>query len=184
MILLELWNFLVDVNNDFFFMEMNTRVQVEHTVTEAITGFDIIKAQIIVASGHELPIKQSDIELHGHAIECRINAEDPENGFMPSAGTLERYIVPGGIGVRVDSHSYQGYSIPPYYDSMIGKLIVHGVDREEAIIRMKRALEEYKIEGVETTIKFHEKVLENEEFKSGNYSTNFIEKNFPEYLKG
>ncbi len=176
--------FLVDINNDFFFMEMNTRVQVEHTVTEAITGFDIIKAQIIVASGHELHVKQSDIELHGHSIECRINAEDPENGFMPSAGTLERYIVPGGIGVRVDSHSYQGYSIPPYYDSMIGKLIVHGVDREEAIIRMKRALEEYKIEGVETTIKFHEKVLDNEEFKSGNYSTNFIEKNFPEYLKG
>ena len=176
--------FLVDVNNDFFFMEMNTRVQVEHTITEAITGFDIIKAQIIVASGHELHVKQSDIELHGHSIECRINAEDPENGFMPSAGTLEKYRVPGGIGVRVDSHSYQGYSIPPYYDSMIGKLIVHGVDREEAIIRMKRALEEYKIEGVETTIKFHEKVLENEEFKSGNYTTNFIEKNFPEYLKG
>ncbi|MGB6129757.1 MAG: acetyl-CoA carboxylase biotin carboxylase subunit [Psychrilyobacter sp.] len=176
--------FLVDVNNDFFFMEMNTRVQVEHTITEAITGFDIIKAQIIVASGHELHVKQSDIELHGHSIECRINAEDPENGFMPSAGTLEKYIVPGGIGVRVDSHSYQGYSIPPYYDSMIGKLIVHGIDREEAIIRMKRALEEYKIEGVETTIKFHEKVLENEEFKSGNYTTNFIEKNFPEYLKG
>ncbi len=176
--------FLVDVNNDFFFMEMNTRVQVEHTVTESVTGFDIIKAQIIVASGHELPIKQSDIELHGHSIECRINAEDSDNGFMPSAGTLEKYIVPGGIGVRVDSHSYQGYSIPPYYDSMIGKLIVHGVDREEAIIRMKRALEEYKIEGVETTIKFHEKVLNNEEFKSGNYSTNFIEKNFPESLKG
>ena len=176
--------FLVDSNNDFFFMEMNTRVQVEHTITESITGFDIIKAQIIVASGHELSVKQSDIEFHGHSIECRINAEDPENGFMPSAGTLERYIVPGGIGVRVDSHSYQGYSIPPYYDSMIGKLIVHGVDREEAIIRMKRALEEYKIEGVETTIKFHEKVLDNEEFKSGNYSTNFIEKNFPEYLKG
>jgi acetyl-CoA carboxylase biotin carboxylase subunit len=176
--------FLVDVNNDFFFMEMNTRVQVEHTVTESVTGFDIIKAQIIVASGHELPIKQSDIELHGHSIECRINAEDSDNGFMPSAGTLEKYIVPGGIGVRVDSHSYQGYTIPPYYDSMIGKLIVHGVDREEAIIRMKRALEEYKIEGVETTIKFHEKVLNNEEFKSGNYSTNFIEKNFPESLKG
>lgn len=175
--------FLVDVNNDFFFMEMNTRVQVEHTVTESVTGFDIIKAQIIVAAGHELPVKQSDIELHGHSIECRINAEDPSNGFMPSAGTLEKYIVPGGIGVRVDSHSYQGYSIPPYYDSMIGKLIVHGVDREEAIIRMKRALEEYKIEGVETTISFHEKVLDNEEFKSGEYSTNFIEKNFPETLK-
>jgi acetyl-CoA carboxylase biotin carboxylase subunit len=175
--------FLVDVNNDFFFMEMNTRVQVEHTVTEAVTGFDIIKAQIIVASGHELQITQDDIELHGHSIECRINAEDSDNGFMPSAGTLEKYVVPGGIGVRVDSHSYQGYSIPPYYDSMIGKLIVHGVDREEAIIRMKRALEEYQIEGVETTIKFHEKVLNNEEFKSGKYSTNFIEKNFPESLK-
>jgi len=175
--------FLVDINNDFFFMEMNTRVQVEHTVTETVTGFDIIKAQIIVAAGHELPVKQSDIELHGHSIECRINAEDSDNGFLPSAGTLEKYIVPGGIGVRVDSHSYQGYDIPPYYDSMIGKLIVHGVDREEAIIRMKRALEEYKIEGVKTTIKFHEKVLNNEEFKSGNYSTNFIEKNFPECLK-
>ncbi len=175
--------FLVDINNDFFFMEMNTRVQVEHTVTESVTGFDIIKAQIIAAAGHELLVKQSDIELHGHSIECRINAEDPENGFIPSAGTLERYIAPGGVGVRVDSHSYQGYSIPPYYDSMIGKLIVHGVDREEAIIKMKRALNEYKIEGVETTINFHEKVLDNKEFKSGKYSTNFIEKNFSEYLK-
>jgi len=175
--------FLVDKEDNYYFMEMNTRIQVEHTVTEAVTGVDIIKEQIIAASGEELLISQEDVELHGHAIECRINAEDPENGFLPSAGTLETYITPGGLGVRIDSHSYQGYSIPPYYDSMIGKLIVHGMDRDEAIIRMKRALEEFVIEGVDTTISFHLDVLENKAFKKGNVYTDFIEKYFPEKLK-
>lgn len=144
--------FLVDKHNNFFFMEMNTRVQVEHTVTEMVTGVDVIKEQIRAAAGLELTVKQSDIKITGHAIECRINAEDSENNFMPSAGKVEQYIVSGGPGVRVDSHVYAGYEIPPYYDSMIGKLIVHGKDRAEAIERMKRALKDYVIEGVKTTI--------------------------------
>ena len=170
--------FLVDKDNNFYFMEMNTRIQVEHTVTEAVTGVDVIKEQIIAAAGEELHVSQDDVVISGHAIECRINAEDPENNFLPSAGTLETYIPAGGMGIRIDSHSYQGYEIPPYYDSMIAKLIVHGIDREEAIIRMKRALEEFKISGVDTTIPFHLKVLENEQFQEGEIYTNFIETYF------
>lgn len=170
--------FLVDKQNKFYFMEMNTRVQVEHTVTELVTGFDIIKLQIKIAEGERLNITQDDVHLYGHSIECRINAEDPEMNFMPSPGVLTKYIAPGGNGVRVDSHSYQGYEISPYYDSMIGKLIVHDINREEAILRMKRALQEYIIEGVDTTISFHLKVLENELYKSGKTSTKFLEENF------
>ena len=170
--------FLVDKSNNFFFMEMNTRIQVEHTVTEMVTGVDVIKEQIIAAAGGELSVRQEDIVLNGHAIECRINAEDCESGFLPSPGKLTKYITSGGIGVRVDSHSYEGYEISPYYDSMIAKLIVHGKDRDEAIARMKRALSEYKIEGVDTTIPFHLKVLENEAFKSGDVYTSFIETYF------
>lgn len=170
--------FLVDKENNFYFMEMNTRVQVEHTVTEMITGVDIIKLQIKVAEGEKLNIKQEDIIFFGHSIECRINAEDPTYNFLPSPGVLKEYIAPGGIGVRVDSHSYQGYEITPYYDSMIGKLIVFDIDRESAIIRMKRALEEYIIEGVDTTIPFHIEVLENEKFKEGQVTTKFLEENF------
>ena len=170
--------FLVDQNNDFFFMEMNTRVQVEHTVTEMVTGLDIIKLQIQVASGAKLNIKQSDILMEGHAIECRINAEDSENNFLPSPGILEKYIVPGGNGVRVDSHSYQGYEISPYYDSMIGKLITFAINREEAIIKMKRALEEFIIEGIDTTIPFHLKVLNNQQYLEGKVYTNFIDEQF------
>lgn len=157
-------------------MEMNTRVQVEHTVTEMVTGVDVIKEQIRAAAGLELTVKQSDIKITGHAIECRINAEDSENNFMPSAGKVEQYIVSGGPGVRVDSHVYAGYEIPPYYDSMIGKLIVHGKDRAEAIERMKRALKDYVIEGVKTTIPFHLRVLDNEVYRSGAVYTSFIEK--------
>ena len=168
--------FLVDKSNNFFFMEMNTRVQVEHTVTETVTGVDIIKEQILAAAGLPLSIKQEDITINGHAFEFRINAEDSENNFLPSAGTLEKYIPSGGYGVRVDSHSYQGYEIPPYYDSMIAKLIVHGKNREEAIERGKRALKEYIIEGVETTIPFHLKVIENEVFRKGEVYTSFIER--------
>jgi len=170
--------FLVDKENKFYFMEMNTRIQVEHTVTEMVTGVDIIKEQIIAAAGGELTVTQEDVELTGHAIECRINAEDSEAGFLPSPGKLTRYISSGGIGIRIDSHSYEGYEISPYYDSMIAKLIVHGKDRDEAIARMERALKEYKIEGVDTTIPFHLKVLENEAFKKGDVYTSFIETYF------
>ncbi len=170
--------FLVDKENNFYFMEMNTRVQVEHTITEMVTSLDIIKLQIKIAEGDRLTIKQDDIMLYGHAIECRINAEDPSCNFMPSPGVLTRYIAPGGNGVRIDSHSYQGYEISPYYDSMIGKLIVHDINREEAIKRMKRALQEYIIEGVDTTIPFHLEVLENKLYKEGKVSTKFLEENF------
>lgn len=175
--------FLVDKSMNFYFMEMNTRIQVEHTISEEITGVDLVKEQIRVAAGEKLSFTQKDIEIRGHVIECRVNAEDSENGFLPSSGVLEKYIPSGGIGVRVDSHSYQNYEIPPYYDSMIAKLIVKGKNREEAIARMKRALKEFKIEGVDTTIPFHLKVLENEAFKEGKFYTNFIETYFKEVLK-
>lgn len=174
--------FLVDKNMNFYFMEMNTRIQVEHTISEEITGVDLIKEQIKVAAGEKLSFSQKDINITGHAIECRINAEDSENGFLPSSGTLEKYIPAGGIGVRVDSHSYQNYDIPPYYDSMIAKLIVKGKTREEAIQRMKRALREFLIEGVDTTIPFHLRVLDNEDFKEGTIYTNFIETHFKDTL--
>ena len=170
--------FLVDKDDNFYFMEMNTRVQVEHTVTEMVTGIDIIKLQIKVAEGERINISQEDVVLFGHAIECRINAEDTTAGFLPSPGKLETYIVPGGPGVRVDSHSYQGYEISPYYDSMIGKLIVHGITREEAIEKMKRALSEYIIEGIDTTIPFHLEVLDNKVYRNGKVTTKFIEDNF------
>lgn len=174
--------FLVDKSMNFYFMEMNTRIQVEHTISEEITGVDLIKEQIRVAAGEKLSFFQKDININGHAIECRINAEDSENGFLPSSGTLEKYIPSGGIGVRVDSHSYQNYDIPPYYDSMIAKLIVKGKNREEAIQRMKRALQEFLIEGVDTTIPFHLRVLDNEDFKKGTIYTNFIETHFKDTL--
>ena len=174
--------FLVDKSMNFYFMEMNTRIQVEHTISEEITGVDLIKEQIRVAAGEKLSFFQKDININGHAIECRINAEDSENGFLPSSGTLEKYIPSGGIGVRVDSHSYQNYDIPPYYDSMIAKLIVKGKTREEAIQRMKRALQEFLIEGVDTTIPFHLRVLDNEDFKKGTIYTNFIETHFKDTL--
>ena len=175
--------FLVDKNMNFYFMEMNTRIQVEHTISEEITGVDLIKEQIRVAAGEKLTFSQKDINISGHAIECRINAEDSENGFLPSSGILEEYIPSGGIGVRVDSHSYQNYEIPPYYDSMIAKLIVKGKTREEAIERMKRALREFIVKGVDTTIPFHLKVLDNEAFKKGTIYTNFIETHFKESLE-
>ena len=170
--------FLVDDKNNFYFMEMNTRIQVEHTVTETVTGIDIIKLQIALAEGDILNISQEDVIIDGHAIECRINAEDTENGFLPSPGKITKYIAPGGIGVRIDSHSYQGYEISPYYDSMIGKVITFGIDREEAIRRMERALSEYVIEGVDTTIPFHLQVLKNKNYREGNVTTAFIEKEF------
>jgi acetyl-CoA carboxylase, biotin carboxylase subunit len=168
--------FLLDKHGKFFFIEMNTRIQVEHPVTELVTGIDLLKAQIRVAAGEPLGFKQEDIQIRGWAIECRINAENPEKNFMPSPGTIEFYHVPGGPGVRVDSAAYQGYTIPPYYDSMVGKLIVWGADRDEAIQRMKRALEEFVIEGIHTTIPFHLKVLDNAFFRKGEVYTNFIQR--------
>ncbi len=166
--------FLLDKNGDFYFMEMNTRIQVEHPVTEMITGIDLIKEQIKIAAGEELQFTQSDITLSGHAIECRINAENTERGFMPSPGKIERLIVPGGKDVRIDSAVYQGYVIPPNYDSMIAKLIVHGKDREEAIMKMRRALYEFVIEGVHTNIDFQLQILMDEDFNKGDYDTGFI----------
>lgn len=168
--------FLLDRNGRYYFIEMNTRIQVEHPVTEFVTGLDLVKEQIRMANGEPLGLTQADITTRGWAIECRINAENPDKNFMPSPGTIEIYHVPGGPGVRVDSAIYQGYSIPPYYDSMIGKLIVWGANREEAIQRMKRALEEFVIEGINTTIPFHLKVLDNAFFRRGEVYTNFIQR--------
>ncbi len=167
--------FLLDKDHNFYFMEMNTRVQVEHPVTEMITGVDIIKEQIRSAAGLPLRFKQSDIKIHGHAIECRINAEHPFK-FTPSPGKIDGYHTPGGLGVRVDSAVYDQYTVLPHYDSMIAKLIVHADTREEAIKRMARALDEYIIEGIKTTIPFHQKIMDNKEFIEGNVDTGFIER--------
>ncbi|HZH59682.1 MAG TPA: acetyl-CoA carboxylase biotin carboxylase subunit [Metabacillus sp.] len=163
------------VNKKFYFMEMNTRIQVEHPVTEMVTGIDLIKEQIKVASGEKLSVTQDDVTFNGWSIECRINAENPEKNFMPSPGKIEMYLPPGGLGVRVDSAVYPGYSIPPYYDSMIAKLITYGATREEAIARMKRALSEFVIEGISTTIPFHLRLLDHEKFVSGDFNTKFLE---------
>jgi len=164
------------INQKFYFMEMNTRIQVEHTITEMITGIDLVQQQLKIASGEKLSYSQEDIKINGWSIECRINAENPSKNFMPSPGKVTMYMPPGGFGVRVDSAMYTGYSIPPYYDSMVAKLIVHADTREEAVARMKRALDEFIIEGVETTIPFHLKLMDNEVFKSGDFDTKFLER--------
>ena len=165
--------FLVDKNRNFYFMEMNTRIQVEHPITEEVVDFDLIREQIKVAAGTEISGKNYMPQLH--AIECRINAEDPEKEFRPSPGKINNFHMPGGKGVRVDSHAYSGYEIPTHYDSMIGKLIVHAKNRDRAINRMQRALEETIIEGVKTTIPYHQKIMENKNFKSGVFDTSFLE---------
>ncbi len=170
--------FLVDASGKFYFMEMNTRIQVEHPVTEAVTGLDLVKEQIRIAAGEKIPYKQEDIKFTGSAIECRINAEDPDKDFMPSPGKIGMLDLPGGRGVRIDTHVYQGYEIPPYYDSMIAKLIVHGKDRNEAITICRRALDEFIVEPIKTTIPFHKKVMNNPMFIRGKYSTDFIERLF------
>ncbi len=164
------------VNQKFYFMEMNTRIQVEHPVTEMITGVDLIQQQLRVASGETLSFGQEDITFKGWSIECRINAENPAKNFMPSAGRVDMYLPPGGLGVRIDSAMYSGYSIPPYYDSMVAKLITFADTREEAVAKMKRALGEFVIEGVFTTIPFHLKLMDHEVFKSGDFNTKFLEK--------
>ncbi|MEH7251566.1 acetyl-CoA carboxylase biotin carboxylase subunit [Neobacillus niacini] len=162
-------------NRKYYFMEMNTRIQVEHPITEMVTGIDLIKEQIRVASGEKLSVNQQDVTFTGWSIECRINAENPEKNFMPSAGKINMYLPPGGFGVRIDSAAYPGYTIPPYYDSMIAKVITYGNSREEAISRMKRALSEFVIEGIHTTIPFHLKLLEHEKFVEGQFNTKFLE---------
>ncbi|OPJ63613.1 acetyl-CoA carboxylase biotin carboxylase subunit [Clostridium oryzae] len=166
--------FLVDKDLNYYFMEMNTRIQVEHGITELVTGIDIVKEQIKIASGEPLKYQQSDIVIKGHAIECRINAEDPENNFKPSPGTITEINIPGGPGIRMDSSIYQGYTVPPYYDSMLAKIMAYGENREEAIARMKRALYELIIEGPKNNIEFQYDILENEEFVKGNYNTSFL----------
>ncbi len=167
--------FIVDDHGNFYFLEVNKRIQVEHPITEEVTGIDLVKQQIMIAMGEPLRIAQSDVHIKGHAIECRINAEDPFDDFRPSPGRIEMYYSPGGRGVRVDSHAYAGYLIPPHYDSMIGKLITFGKDRREAMDKMSRALSEYMITGVKTTIPFEMAILQDPNFRRGVYSTNFIE---------
>jgi acetyl-CoA carboxylase biotin carboxylase subunit len=167
--------FIVDDKGDFYFLEMNKRIQVEHPITEEVTGIDLVRYQIMVATGEPLKHKQGDITFKGHAIECRINAEDPFDDFRPSPGRIEMYYQPGGRGVRVDTHAYAGYTIPSSYDSMIGKLITYGKDRREAMDKMSRALSEYMITGVKTTISFQQAILQDPNFRRGVYSTSFVD---------
>ena len=166
--------FLLNQSGEFYFMEMNTRIQVEHPITEAVTGVDLVKQQLLIASGQRLSIKQEDIKLTGHAIECRINAENPLLDFRPSPGRIKSLFIPGGPGIRVDTAVYQGYEIPPYYDSMIGKLIVHGKNREEAIAKMTWALSEFIVDGVATNVDFQLKLIRRPEFLEGNYDNGFL----------
>jgi len=170
--------FLLDENRNFYFMEVNTRIQVEHPITEVVSGIDLIKQQLKIAAGEKLNLQQKNIQLRGHAIECRINAEDPENGFMPSPGKIKGLHLPGGFGVRIDTHIYSQYEIPPYYDSLVAKVITFGIDRAESIERMRRVLDEMVIEGIKTTVPFHKKVISNSNFKKGLYNTSFLEKEF------
>jgi acetyl-CoA carboxylase biotin carboxylase subunit len=167
--------FLLDEDGSFYFMEMNTRIQVEHPVTEMVTSIDLVQEQIKVAAGYPLSFVQEDIIQRGHSIECRINAEDPDRNFMPCPGKIVEYLPSGGFGVRVDSAAYTGYTVTPHYDSMIAKLIVWAPTREEAIERMKRALAEFRVEGIKTTIPFHHRLMEHPVFLSGNVNTRFLE---------
>ena len=170
--------FLYDRSGKFYFMEMNTRVQVEHPVTEMITGIDIIKEQLRIADGGKLSVAQGDIQINGHAIECRINAENPDRGFAPCPGLIDYLLLPaGGLGIRVDTAVYEGYEIPPYYDSMIAKVIVHGKDRKEAIAKMKRALYEFIIDGIHTNIEFQNSILNHKDYVAGEFDTSFLENN-------
>ena len=175
--------FLLDKDRNFYFMEMNTRIQVEHPVTEMVTGMDLIKEQIRVAAGEPLSVSQEDVTIKGHAIECRINAENPSKNFMPCPGLITNVHIPGGNGVRVDTHIYSDYKVPANYDSMLMKLIVYDKDRESAIAKMRSALGEVVIEGIETNINFQYEILENDAFQEGDTDTSFIEKYFPDYVK-
>jgi acetyl-CoA carboxylase biotin carboxylase subunit len=168
--------FIVDKNGNFYFIEVNARIQVEHPVSEMVTGIDLIKWQIRVAAGESLPWSQDDIPQRGAAIECRINAENPRRGFQPSPGKIEQLIAPGGFGVRFDSHAHSGYVVPPYYDSMIGKLIVHQPSRGEAISAMQRALAELRVEGIHTTVPIHQEILSHSAFVEARIDTTFVER--------
>ncbi|HEX2190276.1 MAG TPA: acetyl-CoA carboxylase biotin carboxylase subunit [Longimicrobiaceae bacterium] len=174
---------LLDEDGSFYFMEMNTRIQVEHPVTEMVTGYDLVKEQIRAAAGLPLSVHQGPVELRGHAIECRINAEDPYRNFAPSPGTIHTFHPPGGPGVRVDTHAYAGYRVPPFYDSLLGKLIAHGATREEALARMRHSLSSFVVEGVHTTIPFLLEVLDSAEFSAGEVDTKFLERWFSERAK-
>ncbi len=167
--------FIVDDHGNYYFLEVNKRIQVEHPITEEVTGIDLVRLQIMIAMGEPLKMSQGDVQFKGHSIECRINAEDPFDEFRPSPGRIEMYYQPGGRGVRVDTHAYAGYTIPPTYDSMIGKLITYGKDRREAMDKMSRALNEYMITGIKTTISFQQAILQDPNFRRGTYSTNFID---------
>lgn len=175
--------FLVDENRDFYFMEMNTRIQVEHPITEEVTGIDLVRSQIEIAAGMPLKITQDDIKLNGHAIECRINAENPELDFRPSPGTITALYMPGGPGIRIDGAVYQGYTITPYYDSMISKLIAHGSDRDDAISKMKWALSEFIVEGVDTNIDFQLEIIKHPDFRNGNYDIGFLNRYMENHKK-
>ena len=167
--------YIVDAQRqEFFFIEMNTRIQVEHPVTEMVTGVDLVALQLRIAGGEPLPLEQADIRFHGHAIECRVNAEDPNRGFMPKPGKLAAFAMPSGPGVRMDTHAFSGYVLPPFYDSLIGKLIVWGGDRTEAIARMQRALRECRIDGVPTTVPFHQRLLAEPDFVAGDVHTRYV----------
>ena len=168
--------FLVDEDHHFYFMEMNTRIQVEHTITEEVYGCDLVKEQIRIAAGEPLSRHVAHAEPRAHAVQCRINAEDPANNFQPSPGRIKFYYAPGGRGVRIDSHAYTGYTVPPYYDSMIGKIITVGATRESAIERMRRALDEYYVTGIKTTVPFHAAIMRTGEFRDGKYDTSFVER--------
>jgi acetyl-CoA carboxylase biotin carboxylase subunit len=169
--------FLLDKDHNFFFMEVNTRIQVEHAITEMVTGIDLIKEQIRIADGQSLSFKQQDVKLNGHSLECRINAEDPEK-FTPCPGMVTKYCPPGGFGVRVDSAMEPNMMVVPFYDSMIAKVITHGRDRQESIARMRRALDEFMIEGIKTTIPLHKRILNDPDFQKGHVSTTFLERFF------
>ncbi len=167
--------FLLEPDNNFYFMEMNTRIQVEHPVTESVFGIDLINEQIRIAAGERINEFSQNLKMRGHAIECRVNAENPDKNFAPSPGTITYFHIPGGFGIRVDTHAYAQYVIPPYYDSLIAKLIVQGKTREEALKRMERALEEFVIEGISTTIPLHQRIIKNEDFRNGNFDINFMD---------
>jgi acetyl-CoA carboxylase biotin carboxylase subunit len=174
----------MDAEGRFYFIEMNTRVQVEHPVTEMVTGIDIVKEQIRIAAGEPLRLAQDEVTFNGHAIECRINAEDAENGFAPSPGKIEVFNMPGGPGIRVDTHAYAQYVIPAYYDSLIAKLVAHAHNRDEAIARLARALDEFIVEGVKTTIGFHRKAISSEAFRSGKFDTDLVSELLPANSNG
>ncbi len=170
--------FIVDSSGEFYFIEVNARIQVEHSVTEMVTGIDLIQQQLKIASGEPLDFTQDDVKINGHVIECRINAEDPSKDFQPCPGTIGMFVPPGGPGIRWDSHAYSGYTVPPYYDSMIGKLLAHGPDRESARRRMLRALDEFIVEGIKTTIPIHRRILAHSDFRTGVHDTGFVERYF------